>query len=89
MLHGTRTPRPGAGRVPITYRILNKVVRVGPKDMVVFSYSAHCRGPRHLARLNTHLAGAEAAVAMAGVWNVRMEELADVLNRYRDRHGAV
>jgi len=66
-----------------------KVVRVGTKDMVGFSYADRYRGPRHLARFNTHLVGAEAAIAAAGVWNVKMEQLADVLNRYRERYGAV
>jgi len=66
-----------------------KVVRLGPKDMVGFSFSDRYRGPRHLARLNTNLVGAEAAVAMAGTWNIGMEELAAVLNGYRERYGAV
>jgi hypothetical protein len=66
-----------------------KVVRVGPKDMVVFSFSDQYRGPRRLARLNTNLVGAEAAIAVDGTWNIRMEELAAVLNRYRECYGAV
>jgi len=66
-----------------------KVVRMGPKNMVGFSFSDRYRGPHHLARLNTNLVGAEAAVAVDGTWNIRMEELAAVLNRYRERYGAV
>jgi len=66
-----------------------KVGRVGSKEMVVFNFSPQYRGPRRLARLNVDLVGAEAAVASAGTWNVRMDQLADLLNRYRERHGAV
>src|SRR5262245_38089441 len=33
VLHGTRTPRPDAGRVPIAYRILNKVALSGPLNI--------------------------------------------------------
>jgi len=66
-----------------------QVVRVGPKDIVGFSFSDSYRGPRHLAGLNNNLVGTEAAVAMAGAWNIRMEELASVLNRYRELYGAV
>ena len=64
-----------------------KVARVGPKDMVVFSFSDRYRGPRHLGRLNTTLVGAEAAVAVDGTWNIPMEELAAILNRYRESYG--
>jgi len=66
-----------------------KVGRVGTKEMVVFSFSQQYRGPRHLVRFNVHLVGAEAAVVAAGAWDVPMGELADVLNRYRERYGAV
>jgi hypothetical protein len=66
-----------------------KVGRVGSKEMVVFNFSPQYRGPRRLARLNVNLVGAEAAVAAAGTWNVRMDQLANLLNRYRERHGAV
>ena len=66
-----------------------KVGRVGTKDMVVFNYSRQYRGPRRLARLNVDVVGAEAVVAVAGTWNVRMDQLMDVLNRYRERYGAV
>ena len=66
-----------------------KVGRVGTKEMVVFSFSQQYGGPRHLARLNVHLVGAEAAVVAAGTWDVPMGELTDVLNRYRERYGAV
>ena len=66
-----------------------KVGRVGTKEMVVFNFSPQYRGPRRLARLNVDVVGAEAAVAVAGTWNIRMDQLADVLNRYRERYGAV
>jgi|SRR5438309_3515506 len=66
-----------------------KVGRVGTKEMVVFNFAPQYRGPRRLARLNVDVVGAEAAVAAAGTWNVSMDQLATVLNRYRERHGAV
>jgi hypothetical protein len=66
-----------------------KVGRVGTKEMVVFDFSPQYRGPRRLARLNAGVVGAEGAVAAAGTWNVRMDQLTDVLNRYRERYGAV
>ena len=66
-----------------------KVGRVGTKEMVVFNFSPQYRGRRRLARLNVDVVGAEAAVAVVGTWNVRMDQLADVLNRYRERYGAV
>lgn len=66
-----------------------KVGRIGTKEMVVFSFSKEYRGPRRLSRLKVHLVGADAAVAAAGSWNVGMHQLADLLNRYRERYGAV
>jgi hypothetical protein len=66
-----------------------KVGRVGTKEIVVFNFSRQYRGPRRLARLNVDVVSAEAAVAAAGTWNVRIDQLADVLNRYRERYGAV
>jgi hypothetical protein len=66
-----------------------KIGWVGTKEMVVFNFSPQYRGPRHLARLNVNIVGAEAAVAAGGTWNVRMDQLADLLNRYRERYGAI
>jgi len=66
-----------------------RVAHVGAKDMVVFGFSKQYRGPRRLSRVNVHLVGAEAAVAAAGSWDVSMDELADMLNQYRERYGAV
>ena len=63
-----------------------KVGWVGTKEMVVFSFAKQYRGPRRLSRLNVHLVGADAAVAAAGSWNVGMHQLADLLNRYRERY---
>ena len=66
-----------------------KVAQIGTKEMVVFSFSNQYRGPRRLSRLNAHLVGADAAVAISGSLNIGMHELADLLNRFRGRHGVV
>jgi hypothetical protein len=57
--------------------------------MVVFSFSKQHRGSRRLSGLNVRLVGAKAAVAEAGSWSVSMDELAAVLNRFRERYRAV
>ena len=64
-----------------------KAAQLGTKEMVVFSFSNHYRGPRRLSRLNVHLVGADAAVAISGSLNIGMHELADLLNRFRERYG--
>jgi len=66
-----------------------QVRRVGRTEMVVFSFSKQPPGSPGLRRLNVRLAGAEAAVAASGSWDVSMDQLADMLNRYRERYGAV
>ncbi len=66
-----------------------EVRRVGRTEMVVFSFSKQPRGSPGLRRLNVRLAGAEAAVASSGLWSISMGQLADVLNRYRERYSAV
>jgi hypothetical protein len=66
-----------------------EVRQVATKQMVVFSFSKQYRGSRRLSGLNVRLVGAEAAVAAAGSWSVSMDELAAVLNRFRERYRAV
>ncbi|TMC67531.1 MAG: hypothetical protein E6J18_15860 [Chloroflexi bacterium] len=66
-----------------------EVRRVGAKQMVVFSFSKQYRGSRRLSGLNVRLVGAEAAIAAAGSWSLSMDELADVMNRFRERYRAV
>ena len=57
--------------------------------MVVFSFSKGYRGAEGLRKFNARFLGAEAGVAASGSWSISMEQLADVLNRYRERYGAV
>jgi hypothetical protein len=57
--------------------------------MVVFNFSKRYRGKEWLRSANARYLGVEGSVAISGSWNIAMEELADMLNRYRERHGAV
>jgi hypothetical protein len=66
-----------------------EVRRVAMSNMVVFNFAKDYRGAARLRKLNVALAGAEASVAISGAWSVRVDDLVDVLNRYRERYGAV
>jgi len=66
-----------------------RIERLGRRKMIVFDFSPRYRGPRRWARMHASWFGAEAAICAADTWTVGMDELVDLLNRYRARYGAV
>lgn len=65
------------------------VRRIATKQMVIVNFSERYRDFPRARRISARLTGAEGTVAVSGSWDVSMEQLAALLNRYREQHGAV